>query len=96
MRKSKNQYKTISIKSRMMTFTCNELKELVRQYNELEDNYKAQQDELVQKVLEIASTYYPLLERVSIVVSMLDVLVAFAEVSTAYQYVKPDICEEED
>ena len=69
VRKSKNQYKIISIKNRIMSFTCAELKELVREYNELEDNYKAQQDELVQKVLEIASTYYPLLERVSIVVS---------------------------
>jgi DNA mismatch repair protein MSH2 len=69
VRKSNNQYKIISIKNRIMSFTCAELKELVREYNELEDNYKAQQDELVQKVLEIASTYYPLLERVSIVIS---------------------------
>lgn len=78
VRKSNNQYKIISIKNRIMSFTCSELKELVREYNELEDNYKAQQDELVQKVLEIASTYYPLLERVSIVISQLDVLAAFA------------------
>jgi DNA mismatch repair protein MSH2 len=78
VRKSQNSYKIISIKNRIMSFTCSELKELVREYNELEDNYKAQQDELVQKVLEIASTYYPLLERVSIVVSQLDVLSAFA------------------
>jgi len=83
-RKSKNTYKVISIKNRIMSFTCNELKELVREYNELEDNYKAQQDELVQKVLEIASTYYPLLERVSIVIAKLDVLAAFAEVSSSY------------
>lgn len=84
VRKSKNQYKIISIKNRIMSFTCAELKELVRDYNELEDNYKAQQDELVQKVLEIASTYYPLLERVSIVISQLDVLAAFAQVSNNF------------
>lgn len=47
VRKSNNQYKIISIKNRIMSFTCTELKELVREYNELEDNYKAQQDELV-------------------------------------------------
>ena len=47
VRKSNNQYKIISIKNRIMSFTCSELKELVREYNELEDNYKAQQDELV-------------------------------------------------
>ena len=75
-----------------MSFTCGELKELVREYNELEDNYKAQQDELVQKVLEIASTYYPLLERVSIVISQLDVLASFAQISSNYQYVMPEIC----
>lgn len=42
IRKSKQNYKVISIKNRIMSFTCQELKELVRQYNELEDNYKAQ------------------------------------------------------
>jgi hypothetical protein len=41
VRKSNNQYKIISIKNRIMSFTCGELKELVREYNELEDNYKA-------------------------------------------------------
>jgi len=96
VRKSNNQYKIISIKNRIMSFTCGELKELVREYNELEDNYKAQQDELVQKVLEIASTYYPLLERVSIVVSQLDVLSAFAQVSANYSYVQPTICADDE
>lgn len=48
----------------------------------------------MQKVLEIASTYYPLLERVSIVVSQLDVLAAFAQVSANYQYVMPVISDE--
>jgi len=36
---------------------------------------------LVGKVLEIASTYYPLLENVSILIAKLDVLAAFAQVS---------------
>jgi hypothetical protein len=48
-----------------MSFTCSGLKDLVRQFTELEEQYRIQQDELVQKVLEIASTYYPLLEQVS-------------------------------
>lgn len=42
IRKTKNQYKIITIKNRVLSFTCNELKDLVREYNELEDNYKAQ------------------------------------------------------
>lgn len=47
-------------------------------------------------MLEIASTYYPLLERVSIVVSQLDVLAAFAQVSANYQYVQPVLCPENE
>lgn len=34
-------YKIISIKNKIMSFTVNELKDLVREYNELEDNYRA-------------------------------------------------------
>jgi len=36
------------------------------------------------KVLEIASTYYPLLENVSMIVSKLDVLAGFSAVSVNY------------
>lgn len=47
MRSSKETYKIISIKNRIMSFTCSGLKDLVRQFNELEDQYRIQQDELV-------------------------------------------------
>ena len=89
MRRSQQSYKIISIKNRIMSFTCSGLKDLVREYSELEDQYRVQQDELVQKVLEIASTYYPLLEQVSSLISMLDVLASFAQVSGNNQYVRP-------
>lgn len=95
MRNSKTTYKIISIKNKIMSFTCQELKDLVREYNELEDSYKGKQEELVSKVLEIASTYYPLLEQVSAVISQLDVLAAFAFVSQNNQYTKPIICKED-
>ena len=42
MRKSKETYKIISIKNRIMSFTCSGLKELVRQFNEYEDQYRVQ------------------------------------------------------
>lgn len=87
-------YKVISVKNKMMSFTIPELKDLVREYTELEDNYRALQNELVLKVLEIASTYYPLLETVSSLIAQLDVLCAFAQVSSTYQYVRPVICPE--
>lgn len=65
----KFNYKIISIKNKIMSFSITELKDLVREYSELEDNYRALQNELVMKVLEIASTYYPLLETVSSIIS---------------------------
>jgi len=45
-------------------------------------------------VLEIASTYYPLLEQVSTIVAQLDVLTAFAQVSGNNAYVRPQMNEE--
>jgi DNA mismatch repair protein MSH2 len=67
-----------------MSFSVSELKDLVREYNELEDSYRSLQNELVLKVLEIASTYYPLLETVSALISQLDVLCSFAMVSNTH------------
>lgn len=94
MRKSKQNYKIIGIKNRIMSFTCPGLKDLCRQFIDLEEQYKIQQLELVGKVLEIASTYYPLLESVSMIVSKLDVLAAFAQVSSQQSYSRPSINDE--
>lgn len=42
MRKSKKyNYKIISIKNKIMSFSVQELKDLVREYNELDDQYRA-------------------------------------------------------
>lgn len=40
MRKSANNYKVISIKNRIMSFNNNALKDLVRNFTELEDQYR--------------------------------------------------------
>ena len=82
MRKSKENYKTVSVKMRMMTFTCRGLQDLVKKFNEYDEQYRTQSDELVDKVLEIAATYYPLLEQVSAIIAKLDVLASFALVSS--------------
>ena len=37
MRKSTKKYKIISIKNRIMSFTCNELKDTVKEYSELDE-----------------------------------------------------------
>ena len=51
MRQSKENYKVVSVKMRIMTFTCTGLKQLVSKFNEYEEQYRTQQDELVDKVL---------------------------------------------
>lgn len=94
MRKSKNSYKIVSIKNRIMSFTCQGLKDLCREFTDAEEQYKIQQNELVIKVLEIASTYYPLLENVSMLISKLDVLASFAQVSSSQQYCQPQMNQE--
>lgn len=40
MRKSKQTYKIISIKNRIMSFNCPGLKDLCREFNDLEEQYK--------------------------------------------------------
>jgi len=47
IRKSDQTYKIISLKNRTMSFTCSTLKDLIREFNDLEDAYRAQQDQLV-------------------------------------------------
>lgn len=42
MRKSQETYKIISLKNRIMSFTCAGLKDLVRQFSEMEEQYKIQ------------------------------------------------------
>jgi DNA mismatch repair ATPase MutS len=61
-----------------MSFTCSELKELCNKYIELQENYAAQQEDLVEDVLRTVSTYHPLLSKVCAIVAELDVLVSFA------------------
>ena len=40
MRKSSQTYKVISIKNRIMSFSCSGLKDLVRQFTDLEEQYR--------------------------------------------------------
>lgn len=69
MRKSKLTYKTITVKKGVTCFTCQDLKELVSRYVELEEAYREKQEDMVIKVLEIVSTYHPVLEKVSSIVA---------------------------
>lgn len=91
LRQSNLTFNIVTTKNKIMTFTCPELKVLVQEFNELQSQYKMQQDVLVERVLSIVSTYYPVLERVAHIVAELDVLVSFATASTntSNVYVRP-------
>jgi len=81
IRKTNNKYTVINAKMRTSSFTCKKLKDLVDEFHDLEEQQRSIQGELVHKVLEIVSTYYPLLEKVNGIISYLDVLASFASIS---------------
>ena len=95
LRKSDLTFNIVTTKNKIMTFTCPELKLLVNEFNELQSQYKLQQDVLVERVLSIVSTYYPVLEKVAHIVAEIDVLVSFATASTnsANAYVRPEMTD---
>ncbi|EAR92979.2 DNA mismatch repair MutS family DNA-binding domain protein, putative (macronuclear) [Tetrahymena thermophila SB210] len=87
------KYKSISVKKGCISFTTDELQACVAEYNSLKDNYQEEQKSVVQKILDVVSTYYPAMERASFVISELDVLANFASLvnSATRPYVKPNI-----
>lgn len=90
-RKTKNKYRVLSVKMRNTIFTNEELKSLVKKYETAVESFGEHQGQLVDKVLEIVSSYHPLLESVCGTIAKLDVLSSFAEVSSMYNYTKPEI-----
>ena len=95
LRASNLVFNIVTTKNKIMTFSLPDLKVLVNEFNEQQNQYKLQQDVLVERVLSIVSTYYPVLEKVANIVSELDVLVSFATASTNSSniYVRPSISE---
>jgi len=90
-RRTKTKYKTISIKNKSISFTSNDLQNLVSDYNDYTSTYLEEQKQVVSKILEIVSTYYPAMEKASSLISEIDVMCAFAHVSTnsPNTYVRP-------
>lgn len=80
-RSTSKKYKQISIKNYKITFTSDKLVELVAHYNDFMAQYKEEQCAVVEKILNVVSTYYPAMENASSVISELDVLITFATIS---------------
>ncbi|OJT02824.1 DNA mismatch repair protein msh-2 [Trametes pubescens] len=76
-------------------FTTSTLKELSTEYTELTQQYSRTQSGLVKEVVNIASTYTPILEAWNNVIAYLDVVISLAHVAVnaPEAYVKPEILE---
>ncbi|ODQ67660.1 DNA mismatch repair protein msh-2 [Nadsonia fulvescens var. elongata DSM 6958] len=89
--RSKSGYTELSTQKAGVYFTSRALKEASIEFEDLNNEYSLTQANLVKEVVSIASTYCPLLEKISLVLSHLDVIVSFAHVSVfaPIEYVRP-------
>lgn len=72
-------------------FSTKKLKEISSETTRLEKDYERQQSSLVKEIVDITLTYTPVMEKISLTLANLDVLNAFAHVSSyaPIQYVRP-------
>lgn len=84
-------YKELQTVKAGVFFTTAKLQDLCSQVLEIQAEYDKLSSNLVKEIIEISSTYSPILVKLSICISTLDVLVSFAHVSSyaPIQYTKP-------
>ncbi|CCH44419.1 DNA mismatch repair protein [Wickerhamomyces ciferrii] len=72
-------------------FTTEEMKDISLESSEIQAKYNKQQRSLVKEIISITATYSPVLEKLSLILSHLDVLTSFAHVSSyaPVPYIKP-------
>uniref|UniRef100_A0A0G4GKZ8 DNA mismatch repair proteins mutS family domain-containing protein n=1 Tax=Chromera velia CCMP2878 TaxID=1169474 RepID=A0A0G4GKZ8_9ALVE len=92
----KQGFQQIKINKGEYLFTTGKLKNLVSDFKAAEREYNSLQKTLVQKALSVAATYWPLVEEVSVSLSTLDVLGAFALAACtgAGEFVRPSFDKE--
>ncbi|OBZ78347.1 DNA mismatch repair protein msh-2 [Grifola frondosa] len=87
----KKKYIELTTLKNGVFFTTKALKELATDYQEATESYQRTQSGLVKEVVNIASTYTPVLESWNNMIAHLDVIVSFAHVAVnaPESYVKP-------
>ncbi|KZT10399.1 DNA mismatch repair protein [Laetiporus sulphureus 93-53] len=90
-----NKYPQLGTNKSGTYFTTGTLKELATEYQETTELYSKTQNGLVKEVVNIASTYTPVLESWNNVLAHLDVIISFAHVAVnaPEAYVKPKMLE---
>ncbi|EJT99314.1 DNA mismatch repair protein [Dacryopinax primogenitus] len=88
-------YIELSTQKAGVYFTTKHMKEASTDYAELIEKYERMQSGLVKEVVNIASTYTPVLEMLDNLIAHMDVILSFAHVSVnaPIPYVKPTMSE---
>lgn len=89
--RNKKQYKECSTQKNGVYFTTDALQEMRREFDQLSDNYNRTQTGLVSEVVNVASSYCPVIEQLAGVLAHLDVIISLAHVSVhaPTSYVRP-------
>ncbi|KAL8274102.1 hypothetical protein Esti_001944 [Eimeria stiedai] len=92
----KKEFQQVRLNKAELLFTSHRLKLLAAQHREVCEEYQELQKALVEKSIQVASTYWPLAEQLADFLGLLDVLGAFAAVASTAPtpYVQPVLCEE--
>jgi len=81
LRKKSSKYSILETRKDGVKFTTRELSEASKTFVETEKSYTHQQQRIVDKGMEVAATYTPVIERASEIMARLDAFIAFAHVS---------------
>lgn len=79
--RNKRQYSECSTQKNGVYFTTSNMQDMRREHDQLSENYNRTQSGLVSEVVNVASSYCPVLEKLANVLAHLDVIVSFAHVS---------------
>ncbi|PBK98891.1 DNA mismatch repair protein [Armillaria gallica] len=92
---STKKYTELGTNKSGVYFTTKTLKSLAEDFKDISDKYTRTQSGLVKEVVNIASTYTPVLESLDNIIAHLDVILSFAHVSVnaPEPYVKPTVFE---
>ncbi|KAJ4135940.1 MSH2 protein [Fusarium equiseti] len=91
--RNNSKYQECSTQKNGVYFTTKKLQAYRREYDQLSQNYNRTQSSLVHEVVQVASSYCPVLERLAGVLAHLDVIVSLAHASihAPESYVRPKI-----
>ena len=90
LRKHKEYVELSTVKAGIF-FSTKELKDIAKTASSLEKEYEKLQSSLVKEIVSITVTYTPVMEKISLVLAHLDVIVSFAHISSyaPIPYIRP-------